>query len=309
MEVKLHACSYAYHTKPYRLFYHRQPFYLFRLQMHGTCKVLVDQKLTRIEPGDLLLYKPGDPYELQIGSKAHTESGDYFLLCEGDWIEAWWKQSVRKNKLRVRLNSGIVSLWQQLCAEQHRLEPNTLLIQHLLCALCLSIDQISVSVEEDKTQRFSNKSAMLCKEMKHYIEEHAFKAIRVEDISKGAGLSESRASHLFKDYYGYSLIQYVQEVRLRNALNLIQFTDYTLEYISEICGFNNYSYFHKVFKEKFDLTPKAVRQSPERYELSNRLFNQVIHDHNQLGTSSEAQAYFKSSQAMEAPHTESRPQE
>jgi AraC family transcriptional regulator of arabinose operon len=271
--------------------------------MYGTCKALVDQKLTVIEPGDLLMYQPGDPYELQIGKKGHAESGDYFLLCEGAWIEAWWKQTARKTKLRIRLSSGIVSLWQQLCAEQHRLEPNTLLIQHLLCALCLSIDQISV--ESDTTQRFSNKSVMLCKEMKHYIEEHAFEAIRVEDISKDVGLSESRASHLFKDYFGYTMIQYVQEVRLRNGLNLIQFTDYTLEYISEICGFNNYSYFHKVFKEKFDLTPGAVRQSPERYELSNRLNNQAVYEKSNSGTSSEAKAYFKSSQALDSPQLDS----
>lgn len=47
--------------------------YLFRLQTEGQCRVLIDGVWTLIRPGDLLLFAPGDPYELRVEPE---EDGD-----------------------------------------------------------------------------------------------------------------------------------------------------------------------------------------------------------------------------------------
>ena len=48
-------------------------------------------------------------------------------------------------------------------------------------------------------------------------------------------------------------------------------TEYSIMNISTECGFNNISYFNKLFKEKFNLTPKEYRRKYN--EIKNNVKN------------------------------------
>ncbi len=259
VDLRLHACAYSFHTLPFKSTFRPPPFYLFRLQVVGSCRALVGGKMCLIEPGDLLIYRPGEPYQLSVEEiEGKIESGDYYLLCEGSWIESWWKAQPRQTQQRIHLDAGMLSLWQQLGLEQHRIvQQNPELIRHLLCALCLSLDRLPVEVVS--RQDSPGRSNELIMRMKRYINENALLPLRVEDVAKFAGLSVSRAVHLFKEKTGYTIIQYTQEIRLSNALERIRYTDLSLESIAGNCGFGTYSYFHKVFKARYGMTPKEIR--------------------------------------------------
>ncbi|OKP97193.1 AraC family transcriptional regulator [Paenibacillus sp. P46E] len=262
MDLKLHACAYSFHTLPFKTSFTPPPFFLFRLQVMGSCRALVKGKMEVIEPGDLLIYPPGELYHLEVEAMdGNIESGDYYLLCEGSWIEQWWKTRPRPIQQRIHLDAGMLSLWQQLSIEQHRIvQGNPELIRHLLCALCLSLDRLSEEAvsRQDPLVR-SNEMVLL---MQRYINEHALRPLRVEEVAAAAGLSVSRAVHLFKKLTGYTIIHYTQEIRLSNALERIRYTDLGLENIAGSCGFGTYSYFHKVFKARYGVTPKEVRGRP-----------------------------------------------
>lgn len=189
------------------------------------------------------------------------ESGDYFMLCEGTWIENWWKANPRPIQQKIHLDAGMLALWQQLNIEHHRrVQDNSELIHHLLCALCLSLDRLPVdSGSREDDQGHSNEIVML---MRRYINEHALRPLRVKDVAEAVGLSVSRAVHLFKKLTGYTIIHYAQEIRLSNALEQIRYTDLGLEHIAGSCGFGTYSYFHKVFKARYGLSPSEVRSRP-----------------------------------------------
>ncbi|GIP23834.1 AraC family transcriptional regulator [Paenibacillus sp. J22TS3] len=294
MDVRLHACAYSLHTKSYKNNLNSPPFYLFRLQVLGRCRAWVDGAMREIEPGDLLLYRPGDMYKLHVEEyKGVTESGDYYLLCEGKWVDEWWNRMPRKAYQHVHLDDGIVSLWQQLSIEQHRLEGSrTELIQHLLCALCLIFDRASdQSCSKPGSPLRTN---WVVGSMKRYIEENALETFRIEDVAKMAGLSVSRAVHLFKEVLGYTMIQYAQEIRLSNALERIRYTDWSLEHISQSCGFGTYSYFHKLFKQKYGVSPKLVRQQPVNAEFWDNLKARGNYEHPVSGVTSDARKYFNS---------------
>ncbi|MNO24489.1 Xylose operon regulatory protein [compost metagenome] len=262
MDLRLHACAYSFHTLPFKTSFTPPPFFLLRLQVVGSCRALVSGKMRVIEPGDLLIYRPGEPYHLEVEAMdGKIESGDYYLLCEGTWIEQWWKAQPRTIQQRIHLDAGMLSLWQQLSIEQHRIvQSNPELIRHLLCALCLSLDRLSEESgsRQDPLVR-SNELVLL---MQRYINEHALRPLRVEEVADAAGLSVSRAVHLFKKLTGYTIIHYTQEIRLSNALERIRYTDLGLENIAGSCGFGTYSYFHKVFKARYGLSPKEVRNRP-----------------------------------------------
>lgn len=257
MQTELLSCNYSYHSSPFSSSARQGvSSYLFRMQSEGFCAALVDGKMTRIESGDLLLYKPGDPYELQIVGDGNTTvaSGDHYLYCQGEWINEWWARSVKSQRTSIDLHDGILSLWRQLILENRRVgEKNSELSGYLLRSLCLSFDRAMGET------RFLPNRPFTASRMKRYIEEHATHVFKVEDVARHVQLSISRAAHLYKDTYNETMIQYAVKVRLAMAVERMKYSSSTLEHIAVSCGLGSYPYFHRVFKQRYGASPQLYR--------------------------------------------------
>ncbi|WP_420852214.1 helix-turn-helix domain-containing protein [Paenibacillus hamazuiensis] len=66
---------------------------------------------------------------------------------------------------------------------------------------------------------------------------------------------------MFKQIFGKTMIQYALEIRLSTAIERMKYSTMTLEQIAESCGFGSYSYFHRVFREKYGVSPTDYRSS------------------------------------------------
>ncbi|MDQ0173639.1 helix-turn-helix transcriptional regulator [Paenibacillus tundrae] len=261
METTVLICDYSYH---YKAFNHNMrgnlQSFLFRLQTEGTCKIYIQDEEFTMTSGDLLLLKPGDDYRLVV-EEPHKEgrlsSGDYYLFCEGSWIDHWWGQAARPTLSRIGLDDKLVSLWRNMLLEKRRgpLEENAELNDALLRGLCLYIDRaIKENIQTDRAVSSALK-------LKRFIEEHATVTFKLEEAARYAGLSLSRAVRLFKEHYGQTMIQYAIEIRLNAALERMKYSEMTLEHIAESCGFASYSYFHRVFRTHFGMSPAEYRES------------------------------------------------
>ncbi|MFC6229406.1 AraC family transcriptional regulator [Paenibacillus allorhizosphaerae] len=236
------------------------PSYLFRLQTEGTCTVWLEGEEIEVEPGDLIMLKPGSSYELRIGgSGPKIASGDFYLFCQGAWIDEWWGRSEKPVKIRIELNETVLSLWRQIIKENRRLdEENVEMSEYLLRALCLSLDR---AVEDTRTSGHRLYTAL---RMKQFIEEHAQSPFKIEDVARHVRLSVSRASHFFKESYRKTIMQYALEVRLSGAVERMKHTSMTLEQIADSCGFGSYTYFHRVFKKRYGASPTSFRKQERR---------------------------------------------
>lgn len=258
IEQEVLSCNYSYHSEPFNM-NHRNglPSYLFRLQTEGYCHALVEGRITRIEAGCLLLFKPGDVYDLRMeaNTAGKVASGDYFLICKGEWVKQWWGRTVKPQRTNIDVSDNLLSLWRQIIRENRRMEGrNTELTHYLFCSLCLYFDQ---ALEETIT--LSHPFAVL--RMKRFIEENASDAFKVKDVASHAELSVSRTAHLFKQSYGETIMQYALKVRLAMAVNQMKYSKHTLEHIAQSCGLGGYPYFHRVFKERYGLTPRLYRRN------------------------------------------------
>lgn len=262
MIAEVLTCGYSYHAEPFYINQHEGlPNYLFRLQTEGACEALVDGKLESIKAGDLLLYKPGDAYELSIKEhmnelgQVQIASGDYYLIAKGTWVGEWWYRARRSQKTRININERLVSLWRSIILEKRRFEEESKeLSQYLLQSLCLSIDQ---ALRETTSPQGRSFTAM---RMKHFIEEHAVIPFKVEDVARHVGLSVSRAVHLFKECFGKTMIEYTMELRLLTAVERMKYSLMTLEQIAETSGFGSYTYFHRVFRARYGMSPSDFRK-------------------------------------------------
>ena len=74
-------------------------------------------------------------------------------------------------------------------------------------------------------------------------------------------LSSSYFSSLFKKETGVNFSTYLSQVRIEESKKLLKNTNYTIMQIAMEVGFEDQSYFTKVFKNNTGLTPKEFRRS------------------------------------------------
>ena len=66
-----------------------------------------------------------------------------------------------------------------------------------------------------------------------------------------------------------NIVDYINEYRLNIATNLLETTDMSIREIAVKVGVNNISYFNKIFKKKFNLTPKEYRKNLKNIKMED----------------------------------------
>lgn len=93
----------------------------------------------------------------------------------------------------------------------------------------------------------------------NYIKENYMNDISIKDMCSICNFSEYHFMRFFKKYIGLTCIEYINSYRLEVASKLLDTTDKSIMDISFEVGFNNVSYFNKLFKTKFKHTPREFR--------------------------------------------------
>ena len=82
----------------------------------------------------------------------------------------------------------------------------------------------------------------------------------IELLCKSVGMSKSQLHRKLTSLVELAPIQFVQQIRLDRARNLLEETDQRVGQIAYDCGFNDPDYFGRVFKKTFGMTPTEFRK-------------------------------------------------
>lgn len=108
-------------------------------------------------------------------------------------------------------------------------------------------------IKDNRYQRISDKV------IKHINTYYSDQNLCIANIANEFGYSAAYLGQIFSSETSKSIIDYINEVRIKEAKNLLNSTNYTIEMVSSKVGFTNVQYFHKVFKNKCGLTPNEFR--------------------------------------------------
>ncbi len=86
-------------------------------------------------------------------------------------------------------------------------------------------------------------------------------------VSKQLNQPDYRVSRIVKKITGCTFLQLVQQSRLNQAAELLRTTDLTIVEIMQQVGYENITFFYKLFKEKYRQTPRTYRAGREREKL------------------------------------------
>jgi AraC-like DNA-binding protein len=92
-----------------------------------------------------------------------------------------------------------------------------------------------------------------------YVRENLSEPLTVRDMAERVALSPSAFSHLFREVTGKSPYQFVKEIRLNQARELLIVGVLSVTQVSRAVGYGSTSHFINEFRDRFGTTPRAYR--------------------------------------------------
>ncbi|WP_169710811.1 AraC family transcriptional regulator [Staphylococcus lutrae] len=97
-----------------------------------------------------------------------------------------------------------------------------------------------------------------------YICNNYTQSLKIDDIAHRFAISKSHLFTQFKRNYGRTPKQFILKLRIDKATQILRETDYPINVVGQMVGFNDYFVFEKAFK-------KIVNRSPKNYRLEKSM--------------------------------------
>lgn len=128
--------------------------------------------------------------------------------------------------------------------------------------LSLEIAQYNDDQREDKLPQILRRSDVeKVKKAAEKIRKELETNHSVDFLAKEAGTNVNKLQDGFKYIYGLTVNKFMQQEKLEAAKELLTSSDFNISQISGMIGLNNRSYFSKIFKEKYGVSPKYFLQT------------------------------------------------
>lgn len=156
----------------------------------------------------------------------------------------------------------------QLGASNYLLKPSR--IETIIAALRDELEKIESNyISEDHINEVNEESLPeekihIVKYVEYYIQQHYSEDIHLNTIAAEIGFVPSYLSKLFRAYYGKSFKDYLQDIRMQTALDLLEHSSMNIKSIASYAGYGDPNYFNRLFKQVIGCTPMEYRKSKRK---------------------------------------------
>ena len=132
------------------------------------------------------------------------------------------------------------------------------------------IEAISLIMEYNRQQsstpsvKISNADLRALENGAAYINDHFNCDISVDQLSHITCMGRTKLKLAFKEVYGVSITEYIQQRRLSHAETLLSLTDFTIEQVAAAVGYNNAGRFASMFKKSTGVYPAEYRKMAQK---------------------------------------------
>lgn len=218
---------------------------------------------SQVKEGYMFLLFPGEWHTYRPDPE--TGWNEYWIGFDGRIMDEWVKDGFFRKEspvFNIGLNEEIIALYKRAIIIAEAQEAN---YQQALSGIACNL--VSMALYLSRNRDF-NKSDIASQISQAKIAVHDnISAITPEELAKITCMSYSKFRKIFKEYTGFAPSQYIQEVRITMAKELLTNTSKSIKEIAIELGYDNKDYFFTVFKKVTGSTPITYRRHTQGEDL------------------------------------------
>ncbi len=264
--------AYMSFAAPFRMFRHSltsviavhwHEFYELAFVLSGEGKHILNGATQPLNYGTVFLLTPTDFHALEPDRRAGTLELYNFVFSDAllsDEIRALTFGASKNYHVqfldaeRARMRERFHSIWLEGQADA---PGHNLMVKALL-------DQILITLARQQpppdSQAYPSIHHPAVQQALIYIDHHFREPLSLKNLAEQVHLAPNYLSELFQRTTGMPFGVYLQDIRLRFALSVLQSSSVSITEVCYISGFSNLSHFTRAFKKKFGYSPRECRR-------------------------------------------------
>lgn len=243
---------------------HLEILYLLEGNMHIKC----NERSYLLEKEGMFVFNSGDIHYTQSGR--HTKMillqvpYDFLQRVIKNYDEIVFEQYFPKERMEKEEKLQQVKFLLLRMKEVYEKREDGYALLFGSCLNYLLFELYKNYSEMEMTQkRAEDKNMNRLKEIITYIEKHYAEPISLADVAKEFALNPEYFCRYFRKSMGFTLLEYINMVRLSHIYEDLLRTKDGISVIQERHGFTNHKVFHRMFREIYGCTPSEVRKKQQ----------------------------------------------
>lgn len=227
----------------------------------GALRITIGETEKYLQPGDVIIIPPSVLFEFQAATVRENLSF-YWLRFTGSQAELLMENCDLHYSIVYRISRPeafcehfhrLFAVFERFLQDRDTVLLDTLAPTHFLNILA-DLRYSSHSTDPLYVNHDTIHSAL------QYMRKNFCEPLSIEALAAMHNLSPSYFRTIFKKHTGSSPIDYLIDLRVNYAAQLLLGSNLSVQEISEMTGFQSQAYFSRIFKQKLGLTPTEYRK-------------------------------------------------
>lgn len=265
--------AYSFTIPSFEFKWHYHPEYELTLITRGSGMRLVGDNYQQYEAGDLVLLGPDLPHTWVSSPSKKTKNVSAVVIQFSDTFIRAFLHLHEFKQIALLLSSAAYGLdfSSKEVAEQIVELPNKSGVEKV-SALMLILQKLTVQRPAKLASGYyrpirgtenEKRINIICQ----YVQKHTSEKINLEQVAALVHLSRSTFCKFFKRATGQTFSDYVNDVRIGHACEMLIESEKPINEIAYQAGFDSLTYFNRIFIKKKRMTPRAFRHPLEKSPL------------------------------------------
>ena len=218
-----------------------------------------DEEETIVHAGHMVLYRPKEPQKYEYYAEDQTE--------------VFWVHFTGSDVTNILRSYGFTSdkkVFYCGVASEYRYLFRAMISELQMCRdsyaemLEMYLRQMFIRLQrylKNSIKTDNSRAAETVDRAVSYFSEHYNQPINIDKYAEGLNVSTSWFIRNFKLYTGSTPMQYILQKRICNAEALLLNTQYNINEIAQIVGYDNALYFSRMFKKTKGISPSEYRKN------------------------------------------------
>ncbi|MBQ7725946.1 MAG: helix-turn-helix domain-containing protein [Clostridia bacterium] len=249
----------VHHKTNYGMNVHTHEYFEIEYVILGSCHHRVENESFELSRGDIALFKVNSRHEFYTSGEVEIVRIKIRSEFLPEIYTAHEDEFTLSNFLHLPPNEvkrveDIILMIEKELKERNQYAAEVI-TGYLEVLFALFIRFHHASHQENKQESVLDFQMILA-----YIEKN-LSTVTPSSVAAYAGYNFPYFSKLFKKYIGKKLSEYINMKKLEAAAKLLTESNKSVENIGYEAGFNHKSYFHRIFKRYYGVTPDEYRKS------------------------------------------------